>query len=251
MVSTIIINLSNHTILEVCVDSIESALSAAKGGATRIELCSALQLGGLTPSVGLLKAVKNLLPPHCIVFVMIRPKSGYDFHYNSNELNIMMDDIKILAKHGADGFVFGCLTKNKEVDIYACKKLLDTAKEYPCTFHRAFDVVCNPEHALLSLIDLGFSRILTSGQAETAHLGKNVIKELVCNVKELNSDLIIVAGGGIDLNNLGDILETTQVKEFHGSARLNLKKEDTIWLTDESVVREMIKIANSLKMKKL
>lgn len=236
--------------LEVCVDNVESALNAFNGGAKRIELCSALNLGGLTPSVGLLKTIKKLLPPNFIIFVMIRPKPGEDYVYDEHDIEVMTEDIKILKANGADGFVFGCLDKERYIDVEACRKLLMVAEKFPCTFHRAFDVLKNPEESLEIIINLGFSRVLTSGQEKTAYLGRNLIKKLVLKVKELGSDIIIVAGGGIDLNNLREILSVTQVKEYHGSAKTgsleNYDKEKVVFITNESIVRKMIEISKNV-----
>lgn len=231
--------------LEVCVDSIESALNAWEGGAKRIELCSALSLGGLTPSVGQLCIIKKLIP-ECIVFVMIRIKPGEDYVYTEYEIDAMCDDINILKDNGADGFVFGCLNLDKSVNEKACAKLLQSAKNYPCTFHRAFDVVDDAEKALNLIINLGFSRILTSGQEKSAYIGMGMIRKLVAMVKENNSKLIIIAGGGLNVKNLKEVLETTCVKEFHGSARSDNDENLQNSVACKSIVQAMIQIAQTL-----
>lgn len=132
-------------IVEICVDSLESARNAHLGGADRLELCSALSLGGLTPSLGLLSAVKQLFTSNIQnddeklanmpVFVMIRPREG-DFVYDPDELEVMEKDILALKAGGADGFVFGALRDDKTVDPEACGRLLRAAHPLPCTFHR-------------------------------------------------------------------------------------------------------------------
>lgn len=138
--------LSEFDNMEVCVDNVESAESAIKGGASRLELCSALSEGGLTPTVGLLTAVKSFstIP----VFVMIRPRGGNDFVYSQREQTTIFVDATSLNENGADGFVFGALTKNRKVDEHLCQRVLDIAGKKPVTFHRAFDLVANPSESV-------------------------------------------------------------------------------------------------------
>jgi len=232
--------------MEVCVDNVESVVNAFNGGAKRLELCGLLPLGGLTPSVGFLKAAKKRISPECEIFVMIRPKPGNDFIYNEHDIEIMTEDIKTFKENGANGFVFGCLNSNKEIDKDACQKLIVAAKPLPCTFHRAFDVVKNPEESLKMIIDLGFARILTSGQEKSAFLGKLLIKKMVLTAQLLKSDIVIMPGGGIDHTNLREILQTTGVKEYHGSAKgkssRKASEREEVIITDESIVREMVRI---------
>lgn len=232
------------------MDNIESALSAVRGGAHRIELCSALALGGLTPSVGVFKTIKKLITTKCDIFIMIRPKYNTDFVYDDNDINAMEEEIKIFAEMGANGFVFGCLTQDGTIDVEKCKKLLEVANGFPCTFHRAFDIVKNPEESLKIIINLGFSRVLTSGQKNSAISGVTLIKKLVEIVKELKSDVIIIAGGGINSNNLKDVLLETGINEFHGSAAFKYFKEKNIFLTDESEVKKMIFISQNVIKKR-
>lgn len=231
--------------MEVCVENVQSVVNAFHGGAKRLELCSLLNLGGLTPSIGFLKVAKRRITPDCDVFVMIRPKPGDDFIYSQHDIEIMVEDILTFKENGANGFVFGCLNNDREIDKEACEKLIKAAEPLPCTFHRAFDVVKNPEESLKTIIDLGFARILTSGQEKNAFLGKLLIKKLVLTAQLLKSDIIIMPGAGIDHTNLREILQTTGAKEYHGSAkgkpnRKTSEKEVTI--TDESIVREMVRI---------
>ncbi|XP_046910997.2 copper homeostasis protein cutC homolog [Dermatophagoides farinae] len=203
-------------IIEICVDNFESIEQAVKGGARRIELCSSLKEGGLTPSFGFFKYIKQSITKELIVFPMIRPRGG-DFHYSPEELKIMANDIECLKNNGADGFVFGCLRSDGTVDIDANRFLLDKAKPLPCTFHRAFDMTVNMEQSLEDVIGLGFKRILTSGQASTAEKGLEVIQKLV---KLANGRIIIMPGSGINPNNLATILKTTNVQEYHCSASI-------------------------------
>ncbi|XP_071445303.1 copper homeostasis protein cutC homolog [Hetaerina americana] len=199
--------------MEVCVDCIESAVNAFKGGAARIELCSALSEGGLTPTPGLLRQIKALVD--IPIFAMVRPRRG-DFCYSADEVNAMCEDLMVLKNSGADGFVFGALDYDGLVDGSVCEKLLSLASPLPCTFHRAFDVSKDSEKSLDSLILLGFSRVLTSGQSKSALVGAGVIKKLI---ERAADKIIIMPGAGITMENLENILEVTGAKEFHASAR--------------------------------
>uniref|UniRef100_A0A1B6LQ08 Copper homeostasis protein cutC homolog n=1 Tax=Graphocephala atropunctata TaxID=36148 RepID=A0A1B6LQ08_9HEMI len=200
--------------MEVCVDCVASAVNAAAGGAARLELCSALSEGGLTPTVGLLQVVKSLIV--IPVYVMIRPRRGLDFVYSPEEVNVMEIDLVNLKKAGADGFVFGVLTLSKGINESVCKRFLEAASPLPCTFHRAFDLIENPLLGLETIISLGFTRILTSGQEESAVKGVKLIKELVAHSE---GRISIMAGAGISEKNLEFILRETGIKEFHASAR--------------------------------
>nr|XP_055026725.1 copper homeostasis protein cutC homolog isoform X3 [Misgurnus anguillicaudatus] len=168
-------------LMETCVDSVESAINAERGGAGRIELCSNLLEGGTTPSTGLLQIVKeNVKIP---VYVMIRPRGG-DFLYSDWEVEVMKKDIDQMKRHGADGLVFGALTEDGRVDSELCMELMATSRPLPVTFHRAFDMVHDPAVALEVLVSLGFERILTSGCDSSALEGLPVIKRLVEQVVE-------------------------------------------------------------------
>ncbi|KAK3507066.1 hypothetical protein QTP70_003876 [Hemibagrus guttatus] len=157
------------------------------GGAARIELCSSLIEGGITPSVGLLQVVKeNIQIP---VYVMIRPRGG-DFLYSERELEVMRRDIELLKRHRADGFVLGALTEDGRVDSELCMELLATCRPLPVTFHRAFDMVHDPAVAVETLVSLGFERILTSGCDSSALEGLPVIKRLVEQVWDCAIDLL-------------------------------------------------------------
>src|SRR6516165_10789677 len=157
-----------RVLLEVAVASVEDALAAHKGGADRLELNAALSLGGLTPSLGTLIEVKAAvaLP----VLVMIRPRPG-GFAYGEADFNVMRRDADLALQHGADGIVFGILTADGRVDVDRCGKLVRQTGERAAVFHRAFDVTPDPFAALEQLIDLGFPRVMTSGQEETSYNG--------------------------------------------------------------------------------
>ncbi|XP_046856020.1 copper homeostasis protein cutC homolog isoform X1 [Xenia sp. Carnegie-2017] len=200
--------------MEVCVDSVRSAINAEIGGAKRIELCTDLLEGGVSPSVGLLKVVKRKvsLP----VFVMIRPRGG-DFFYSETEFEVMIEDCKQLINAGADGIVFGILDRHGKIDVKCCQYIIDLVKPLPVTFHRAFDMVPDQSVALESLINIGCSRVLTSGARPTAVEGLHSIKNLVQQARER---ILIMPGGGINEDNLLEILKSTGAKEFHGSAKV-------------------------------
>ena len=197
----------------MCVDSIESAVNAENGGACRIELCSNLGEGGTTPSLGLLRVVKKILKVP--IFVMIRPRGG-DFFYSNKEFTVMEEDLKVVKENGADGIVFGLLTKEGDIDIPRTKILLNLARPLPVTFHRAFDMVRDPEKSLDALIELGVERVLTSGLDTTALEGLPTIVKLV---KKAQGSIIVVPGGGINERNLKRILSESGAREYHCSAR--------------------------------
>lgn len=190
--------------MEVCIDNLESALNAEQGGAIRLELCSALNDGGLTPSVGFLKIVKKKVK--IPVFVMIRPRSG-DFIYSDEEIEIMSEDVKILKENGADGFVFGITTSEGKVDVKNCSKLMKLAGNLPVTYHRAFDVVKDPLKSMEEIISLGFQRILTSGLQATAIQGTSLLRQLI---EASRGRIIIMPGAGIKPDNLHFILKVNK-----------------------------------------
>jgi len=198
-------------ILEVCANSYESALNAQKGGAQRIELCEDLAVGGLTPNFELSKKVISEL--NIPVFILIRPRDG-DFNYSGEEFEQIKKDIIIFKELGCKGIVSGILTKkDNNIDISRTRELIELSKPLEFTFHRAFDEVLNPIQALHQLIELKADRILTSGQAETAVKGLDLLKELI-NIAE--NKIIIMPGSGVNINN---ILEFKKIgsKEIHGS----------------------------------
>lgn len=200
-------------IIEICVDSIESALAAEKGGADRIELCTALSEGGLTPGPGLIQACRKNLALD--IFVLIRPRRG-DFLYSANDFEIMKKDIQAAKDFGARGVVFGILKEDGHIDIERTSLLVELAKPLSVTFHRAFDLTPDPFKALNDLMLPGIERVLTSGQVPTALQGATLIKELVTMAGE---NLIILPGGGINSKNIKEIISKTGVKECHASAR--------------------------------
>lgn len=222
--------------MEVCVDSFESAINAVTGGAHRLELCSALNEGGLTPSLELYKILKPVVS--IPIFIMLRPKSG-DFFYSNLEVNIILRDLILFKEAGANGFVFGALNNDKNIDIDTCVSVILSAYPLPVTFHRAFDVATmNPIKMANKIADLGFKRLLTSGRCSKAIDGKFLIKTLVDKMK---NRLVVIPGAGIGVENLEDILITTSAIEFHGSAKV-LKSEKSIYITDCNIVKELLRI---------
>ncbi len=158
-------------LLECCVDSVESAIAAQKGGADRLELCGNLIIGGTTPSVELYRAVrKNTDIP---IHVLLRPRFG-DFLYTAYELEILYEEVKLFSSEGADGLVIGCLKPDGELDIEAMKRMIELGKGRKITLHRAFDVCNNPLKALEQAIELGVDTILTSGQENSCMKGKTI-----------------------------------------------------------------------------
>lgn len=202
--------------VEVCVDSLESLQNAIEGGATRIELCSSLDLGGLTPSYGLMKQAV-LLSGEVPVYGMIRPRQG-DFLYCDEDIETMKLDIDAAATSGIQGVVFGVLAENGSIDLDKAKQLVDRAKQHELgtTFHRAIDQCRDFRQAIDDISGLGFERILTSGLASKAVQGKQVIKEMV---HLANGRLQIMAGAGVNTQNVQEIVQSTGVKEVHLSGK--------------------------------
>ncbi|HAB15599.1 MAG TPA: copper homeostasis protein CutC [Verrucomicrobiota bacterium] len=197
---------------EVCVDSVESALAAESGGADRLELCSALGEGGLTPSLGLMEVVRARVK--IPLAVMLRPRAG-DFCYSPDEFEVMRRDLRALKERGANMFVFGLLNSDGHVDATHTRELIELARPLPVTFHRAFDLTRDPVAALETLIQLGCERMLTSGQEKSVLEGLELISELV---RRAGERIIVVPGGGITERNLPRILRECAAREFHVSA---------------------------------
>ena len=187
-------------LFEVCANSVESCIAAQAGGANRVELCAGIPEGGTTPSYGDIVIAREVLQ-NTRLHVIIRPRSG-DFLYSPIEQRIMLKDIDNARRLGADGIVLGCLTADGEVDIPLMKQFMEAAQDISVTFHRAFDVCRNPQKALEDIISLGCDRILTSGQQPTAE-----------------ARITLLAGCGVNENNIARIARETGIHEFHFSAR--------------------------------
>ena len=240
--------------LEICVDSVESAINAERGKATRLELCSNLIIGGTTPTKSLFEEVKkNVDIP---INVLIRPRFG-DFLYSDYEVNIIKNEIEMFKKLGADGIVVGILTKNGEIDLDNMKKFIEGAQDIPITFHRAFDVCREPLKAFYQLQELGVQNILTSGQSQDCLRGKKLLKELVkISTKNSKNKTEILVGAGLNIENIDEIVNFTGATNFHFSGKrikqssMEYRKENVnmglkefsefeILETDENLVKEV------------
>ena len=196
-------------ILEVCVDSVESAIAAQQGGAGRVELCADLEHGGITPSIGMMKSVREKVSLE--VHVMIRPRAG-DFCYSEAEFEVMKRDLQEAKKLGVDGLVFGILTSEGAIDSARTMMLLEMARPLAVTFHRAFDETVDLFAALSELTRLGVDRVLTSGGKSSVEAGLQTLASLVRNA---GSSIKVLAGGGITLENVADVVGQTGVDEVH------------------------------------
>ena len=205
--------MKREILIEICVDSIESALAAEKAGAHRIELCDNLMAGGTTPSMGMLQVLRKHL--RIDINFIIRPRSG-DFCYSDFEFQVMKKDIEMAKAYGADGIVLGILKPNGEIDLERMKQIIEVSEPLKVTFHRAFDMTRDPLKSLDSLINLGIERILTSGQESNALKGIDLIKELV---HRAGDRIIIMPGAGINDINVEEMVNKTGVREVHMSAK--------------------------------
>lgn len=236
-------------ILECCVDSVESAIEAQKGGANRLELCSNLVIGGTSPSLALFKSVKEKV--NIKINVLLRPRFG-DFLYTDNEFDIIREEIRMFKDAGADGVVIGCLKSDGSLDMDKMKVLVKEAKGMHITLHRAFDVMKNPYEGLEQVKKLGINTILTSGQKNSALEGKLLINELI---DRASGDVEILVGSGVNANVIKSFIEDTQVTSFHMSGKVTLDSkmdyrkdnvsmglptmsEYEIWQTDSKQIKE-------------
>ncbi len=200
--------------IEVCCDSWRSAEIAFKAGVHRLELCSAIGEGGLTPSIGLTQQVIQKLDIQ--VHVLIRPRSG-DFLYSVDEIEIMKKDVEYCKNVGVQGVVIGFLLANGEIDTKLTKEFIELAGDMKVTFHRAFDMCKNPIKAFEELKELGIDYVLTSGQAATAKEGETLIRDLV---KKSDGKIKIMPGSGVRAHNLDELIQSTQAPAYHMSARI-------------------------------
>jgi copper homeostasis protein len=204
---------NSSPVLEVCVDSLESALAAEQGGATRVELCSGLAEGGITPSAGLIATVRQKIS--ITLHVMIRPRPG-DFYYSSDEFGAMQRDVLMAKQLGADGVVFGILDLDGSVDIARTRQLVDLAAPLQSTFHRAFDMSIDLSRSLEDVIKTGAHRILTSGGGQKAMDGAGTLKSLV---DAAGKRIVVMACGGINAANAQAVIAKTGVREIHAGLR--------------------------------
>ncbi len=226
--------------VEICCNSHISAANAKAGGATRIELCRELEIGGLTP------ICKDIV--HCKlalglrVHVLVRPRGG-DFCYDEVELDMIRREIDVCQQNGADAVVVGFLTREGKIDEALTREMVRRARGMEVTFHRAFDEVRqDPQEALEAVIRCGCHRLLTSGCQASAWEGRDVIKNLV---RQAQGRIKILAGAGITPENVRDIINYTGVTEVHGSCKHTLR--DGTVETDAEIVRALINNANMIR----
>lgn len=210
-----------HILIEACCGSAEDALHAARGGADRVEMNTALYLGGLTPSIGSLRVLRetSAVP----VMAMLRPREG-GFCYSETAFRTMLSDGEQLLATGADGLVFGCLTPEGEVDEPRVRALVALCGSRPAVFHRAIDVVPDWRRALEALIHCGVTRVLTSGQAKSAILGAQTIAQMV---RFSQGAIEILPGAGVTPDNVLELLEITGCTQVHLSRRRELRDTST------------------------
>lgn len=209
--------MAEEILIEACVNSVESAIEAQKGGARRVELCDNLYEGGTTPSAGVVRCARQHLDIDLNVIIRAR---GGDFLYSDIEFEIMKYDVSIVKRLGADGIVIGILNTDGTIDIDRTQELVDLAWPMNVTFHRAFDMTADPFQAMETLIKLGIDRILTSGQRPSALAGIELISQLVQNAKDR---IIIMPGVDIDETNIRELITKTGATEYHVLAQKRIE----------------------------
>ena len=200
--------------VEVCANGVESCLAAQEGGADRVELCAGIPEGGTTPSYGEIMVARRVLTTTRL-HVIIRPRGG-DFLYSDLEVERMAADITVCRELGVDGVVFGCLRADGTIDVERNRYLMECASGMSVTMHRAFDRTADPALALEQVIDLGFDRILTSGQQPQAILGVDLLAKLN---RQAAGRITLMAGSGVNEQNIRTIRDVTGLHEFHFSGR--------------------------------
>jgi len=205
---------AGRILIEVPVETLDDALAATRGGADRLELCAALEVGGLTPSIGLLRAIKAASP--LPVVCMVRPRSG-GCRYSENDFAVMLRDRDLSIENGADAVVFGFLDQDGAIDESRLAAFLSGIPESVETvFHRAFDLVGDPAGSLELLVESKVTRILTSGGKPDAPEGVGDIRKLV---EQANGRIELIGGGGIRLENVADLVRQTGLTQIHSSCR--------------------------------
>jgi copper homeostasis protein len=241
--------------MEVCANSVTSAIEAQLGGAKRVELCASLTEGGTTPSYSEIVMSKKMLDIE--VYPIIRPRGG-DFLYSALEFELMKEDVRLCKSLGCEGISTGILTSDGKVDKIRCAELFELASPMKVTFHRAFDMTDNLEEALEDIIALGAVRILTSGGKSSALEGAAVLSKLI---EQADGRISIMPGAGVNIDNLAEIISITGAKEFHASARLVVSSDMTYrndalnmgadadeystTLTNAGLVKKLLELANS------
>lgn len=205
--------MKSSVLIEVCANSVESALAAQVGGAARVELCAALVEGGITPSAATIELARERLqiPLH----VLIRPRGG-DFCYDDIAFDLMKRDIAFSKRAGVDGVVIGILNPDGSIDTARISELITAARPLSVTFHRAFDMTADPFRALDDVLALGVERLLTSGQRGSAVEGNGLIAELI---RRAGDRLIVMPGAGIHEGNIRGLITATGAREYHLSGQ--------------------------------
>ena len=225
--------MKKYPLLEICVETLDAALAAERGGADRIELCENLREGGVTPHIDLMRAVRARV--HIPVFTMIRPRSG-DFLYSQAEFGEMVRTLAEAKVCGMDGAVLGLLHADRRVEVKRTRALVESARPLPVTFHRAFDETPDLREALNDVIATGAARILTSGGKSAAEDGIAAIAELVDAAR---SRIGILPGGGISAVNIERVLQQTRAREFHSGLSTVLRFPQTDYIALEAQVQRL------------
>ena len=199
--------------LEICIDSLESAKNAIEAEADRLEICGSLDLDGISPSLGLVSLISKYKDIE--KFVMIRPRP-YDFSYSDDEFETMKEEIKEFKKYDIDGFVFGILKEDGRVDLERTRELVELASPLRVCFHRAFDYSTDSEDLIKELIDMGIIRLLTSGKKAKAIDGIDLLRKLE---EKYGEDIEIMAGSGVNPDNIEIFYKKAKIKSFHMSAK--------------------------------
>lgn len=235
-------------IIEICCAGADDVAAAVDGGASRVELCSALTAEGVTPSPGLI-ATALQIAGNVPLTVLVRPREG-NFHYSARDVEVMVEDIRAIVATGAVGVTIGALDKEGMPDRKVLERLIEAAGEKTeLTFHRAIDVCRDPVEALDILIELGFDRVLTSGGASTAMEGADMIRRMVARAKGY---LGIMPGGGVRPDNIAALRALTGASQFHSSARNKAASHDVDPLfgaapatVDSETVRQLVSALQS------
>ena len=209
--------MKDNYILEICVDSVESALAASEGGANRLELCSNLIIGGTTPGKGLYKLVRRECDNK--IHVLIRPRAG-DFCYSTFDFEIIKEEVKLFRELGADGIVIGILKPDGTLDIERIKEIITLAGDMSITLSRAFDMCMDPFKALEEAKEIGINTILTSGQKDSCLQGAELINSLV---ERAGDDIDILIGGGVTPESIKLLYDKTGARSYHMSGKVTLK----------------------------
>lgn len=244
-------------ILECCADSVESALNAAEGGASRLELCANLPIGGTTPDLALYHRIRK--ESEIRIHALIRPRFG-DFCYSDYEMDIMREQIRMFRQEKAQAVVIGVLNEDGELNLQAMERLIQEAEGMSVTLHRAFDMCRDPFRAMEEAVSLGVDTILTSGQRESAWEGRELLAELV---RRAEGRIDIMAGGGIGADVIRRLRPITGGTSYHMSGKVTLESpmryrkaevsmglpslsEYEIWQTSTEKVEEAVRMLRSL-----